>query len=171
MNRRRFLAITGAGGFGLFLPGAGLIEVPSNMVLHLAGNCSFCHKPAREIAGLAGVVGRDPRICDECVRLCLEIIGENQSFTEVAKPEALVERQDIRDVLRDLGLNAQEIEAFLAQKPKEPTPGRPVGLACSFCDLEQDRVDKLIAGPAVYSCGRCIADAGTLLIWSGIHSA
>ena len=43
----------------------------------MSGSCSFCGKEAREIFGLAGVIHRNIRVCDECVNLCLEIIVEN----------------------------------------------------------------------------------------------
>jgi ATP-dependent protease Clp ATPase subunit len=35
--------------------------------------CSFCAKPAAEVDRL--VVGPDVRICDQCVRLCVEVIA------------------------------------------------------------------------------------------------
>jgi hypothetical protein len=39
------------------------------------------------------------------------------------------------------------------------TPGREINLHCSFCGAHQREVKKLIAGPTVYICDRCVFDA------------
>ena len=75
-TRRRFLVLCGTAGTGIFLVKTGLIELPRRMVLQLAGRCAFCGKERREVFGIAGVVGKEPRICDECIGLCFDILGE-----------------------------------------------------------------------------------------------
>jgi ClpX C4-type zinc finger protein len=36
-------------------------------------------------------------------------------------------------------------------------------LACSFCGKNEDQVEKLVAGPRVYICDRCVAIAVRLM--------
>ncbi|MBO0721732.1 MAG: hypothetical protein J2P41_12965 [Blastocatellia bacterium] len=36
-------------------------------------------------------------------------------------------------------------------------------LSCSFCDLQESQVKKLIAGPLSYICDLCVGDAAALL--------
>jgi ATP-dependent Clp protease ATP-binding subunit ClpX len=38
-----------------------------------------------------------------------------------------------------------------------------VTLECSFCDASQRAVKKLVAGPTVYICDGCIADAASII--------
>ena len=44
-------------------------------------SCSFCHKPQRDVEKI--VAGPNVYICNECIRLCLDIIRENKSSTGV----------------------------------------------------------------------------------------
>jgi hypothetical protein len=67
VQRRHFLALCGTVASGLWLPGFGLIELTQKMVLALSGVCSFCGKRPDEVQGLAGVLGRPARICNECI--------------------------------------------------------------------------------------------------------
>jgi ATP-dependent Clp protease ATP-binding subunit ClpX len=45
-------------------------------------SCSFCHKPQREVEKI--VAGPNVYICSECIRLCLDIIRENNASRPVA---------------------------------------------------------------------------------------
>ena len=78
MKRRRFLALAGTAVPGIWLAGAGLIQLPGRMVLAISGDCSFCNKSAAKVFGMAGVVGRAARICNECVEIYLEILRDDQ---------------------------------------------------------------------------------------------
>jgi ATP-dependent Clp protease ATP-binding subunit ClpX len=42
-------------------------------------SCSFCHKPQRDVEKI--IAGPNVYICNECIRLCLDIIRENRSPT------------------------------------------------------------------------------------------
>ncbi len=42
-------------------------------------SCSFCHKPQKEVEKI--IAGPSVYICNECIRLCLDIIRENRSPT------------------------------------------------------------------------------------------
>ncbi len=44
-------------------------------------SCSFCHKPQRDVEKI--VAGPNVYICNECIRLCLDIIRENKSSTGI----------------------------------------------------------------------------------------
>jgi ATP-dependent protease Clp ATPase subunit len=58
-------------------------------------------------------------------------------------------------VLESFGLSLQEVRANTHQVLNEK--GRPM-LVCSFCDKQQDQVQRLIAGPGgVYVCDECVA--------------
>jgi ATP-dependent Clp protease ATP-binding subunit ClpA len=54
---------------------------------------------------------------------------------------------------------AEEFDRPVLQKPEiQPaSSSRTALLHCSFCNEPQDRVAKLIAGPGVYICDRCVA--------------
>ncbi len=45
-------------------------------------SCSFCHKPQRDVEKI--VAGPNVYICNECIRLCLDIIRENKSATGIS---------------------------------------------------------------------------------------
>ena len=45
-----------------------------------ATRCSFCGKPAERVAKL--VAGPGVYICDECIRLCSEIVAQSQTKRE-----------------------------------------------------------------------------------------
>jgi hypothetical protein len=69
----------------------------------------------------------------------------------------------VREIARALGVSHQRIQQQLdavddgrgwKRRGKQPRP-----LVCSFCGGTQDEVAKLIAGPQVYICDRCVEDA------------
>lgn len=74
-SRRGFLLLCGASGAGIFLAKTGLIELPRRMVLQLAGTCSFCGQRPEEVFAILGVPGRNERICDECLGMCLDVVS------------------------------------------------------------------------------------------------
>ena len=64
-------------------------------------HCSFCGKSEREVQRM--IQGPGVRICDECVRLCMEILGESyetpEEETPFAAPSELPTPKEIREVL------------------------------------------------------------------------
>ena len=180
MNRRRFIALIGAAIPGLWLEGTGLIQLPRSMVISVSGRCSFCRKAAREVFGLAGVMSRPTRICNECIDTCFEIMGDSQ-LPPPPPAEGLVrdESSDAFD-FEPIGLmrnsmtprTRAELEALIEQARKlldRPEPARPRSdkLSCSFCDRTLHEVLKLIAGPQVSICDVCVGDAAALI---SLHS-
>jgi ATP-dependent Clp protease ATP-binding subunit ClpX len=64
-----------------------------------AGNlqCSFCGKSQREVKKL--IAGPTVYICDECIRLCNDIVAEEQAATEQHEPLSLPTPHEVRDFL------------------------------------------------------------------------
>ncbi|MEZ5409650.1 MAG: ClpX C4-type zinc finger protein [Acidimicrobiales bacterium] len=69
----------------------------------------------------------------------------------------------LQEIADAIGISRQRVHQIV--KGSGGIPGRrrrrtaDAMLTCSFCDLEQGDVAKLIAGPGVYICDRCIAAA------------
>lgn len=78
--------------------------------------CSFCGKPQSQVRRL--IAGPDVYICDECIRLCGEIIEEEfQALTESAKINtdgALPKPKDISRVLSDYVIDQDLAKKVLA---------------------------------------------------------
>jgi hypothetical protein len=180
LTRRKFLALCGATTAGILLPGTSVFALPGRMVLKLTGPCSFCGKLPTEVYGLAGVAGHDVRICDECIGLCLDIIAEEE-HREVSPSRSRMDipsRDELESLLSQLGANpsASQLDALfdrirgeLEPKPSSRARVRNMNLSCSFCDRHQREVKKLIAGPSVYVCDDCVADASALFARSGLR--
>lgn len=182
MNRRRFIALIGAAAPGLWLEGTGLIQLPKRMVISISGRCSFCGKASREVFGLAGVMSRPTRICNECIDICLEILSDDLHLHPPPPPpppdEHLVSDEisvafdfEPTGSARDTRTpqTRAELEAFIEQTRKlldqSETKWRRRGdeLSCSFCDRTQHEAVKLITGRQSYICVACIGDAAALI--------
>ena len=107
-----------------------------------------------------------------------EIAGEPADVSATGNPDLVIEslagevrrlRREV-DRLRDELRRAEAGPAPLRPPVVNPEASLPEGtepapesgtyrsvLSCSFCSEPQDRVTKLIAGPGVYICDRCIA--------------
>ena len=66
---------------------------------------------------------------------------------------------EVSRLRRDVDSLREALQRPPAQKPDiQPASSAYQSLLnCSFCNEPQDRVTKLIAGPGVYICDRCIA--------------
>ena len=91
--------------------------------------CSFCGKHQREVRKL--IAGPTVYICDECIKLCNQIIAEEAKREEPPEQPA-------------------------PPKAERRAKKRNQTLCCSFCGKSQREVKKLIAGPNVYICDECI---------------
>src|ERR1700726_6758 len=74
----------------------------------------------------------------------------------------------LRELAADLGISHQRVHQIVEEaggSRRWVRAGRPApkGLACTFCGEPQKMVRKLIAGPGVYICDRCVALAGTVI--------
>jgi ATP-dependent Clp protease ATP-binding subunit ClpX len=61
--------------------------------------CSFCGKSQREVRKL--IAGPTAFICDECIELCKDIIGEENKSSLVKSRDGIPTPKDIRKVLDD----------------------------------------------------------------------
>ena len=179
MNRRRFLLLGAGATTGIWVAGAGLLQLPGSMVLKLGGICSFCGKRAGGIRAFAGVGGRPVRVCDECVELCLDILAEEpdweaaNAWRSAPPPRREATRTEAKAFADSLGIETgsdpfeslwTEFERQIGVPPgASATPAPRSELACSFCDRLQKETRKMIAGPSVYICEACIGDAATVL--------
>ena len=48
--------------------------------------CSFCGRPQSEVERI--IYGRNAYICNECVEMCAELLGENAPAAEKKRPES-----------------------------------------------------------------------------------
>jgi ClpX C4-type zinc finger len=194
MNRRHFLALIGASVPGVWLNGIGLIQLPKKMVISLSGRCSFCGKDAGDVFGLAGVISRPTRICNECIDICFEILLDDIKLVAVPSPPS----EQIEEVGSAVSLDFEPVELIGNVKAPQSRPEmkpfididqlqrllyqsetdraetdraetdrgarkRSDELSCSFCDLGQGKVKKLIAGPQSHICDLCVGDAAALI--------
>lgn len=167
LSRRGFLFVCGAAATGLWLAKTGLVALPGRMVAYLSGSCSFCGWRSPDVQRLAGVVGRSARICNNCIGLCLDIITEEGRRPIAPAPPPPPVPAD---------LDEDELSALLAAVAAGEPPEERVeqirrlldgqaprpDFQCSFCDARRREVAKLIAGPRVFVCDRCVADAASL---------
>lgn len=91
-------------------------------------SCSYCGKSQREVRKL--IAGPTVSICDECVKLCNDIIADEKDSKRPAESHPLPEKKE---------------RAKVSVTPR-----------CSFCGKEQHEVQTLIAGPSVYVCDECV---------------
>jgi hypothetical protein len=177
LSRRRFLLLLGGATAGMWLASTGLVTLDRRFVLQLGGSCSFCGVPAHELRALTGVAGRPPRICDECVGVCCEILTEEGVPVEPPPPPVLstevpAHEQPTNEAMQrymelsaqisaatqrgDYGAIRQLAEEFVG---KRVLPGPMSEFQCSFCDASRKDVRKLITGPRVFICDDCVVDA------------
>jgi hypothetical protein len=127
--------------------------------------CSFCALEARNVRSLFFEQGREA-ICDECLEVCRDIIrnGHDVAPTSPTPPRrslpAPPQPSEVDDVLAGLPERSwSELQPLLVQLGSRIRPELP--LICSFCGAE--RCAKLIAGPRVFICDRCVAQATAML--------
>jgi ATP-dependent Clp protease ATP-binding subunit ClpX len=77
--------------------------------------CSFCGKSQHEVRKL--IAGPTVFICDECVELCMDIIGEENKSSLVKSRDGIPTPKEIRKVLDDYGLVGPGAIAKLANPP------------------------------------------------------
>jgi hypothetical protein len=177
MNRRRFIFLIGAAAPGLWFEGTGLILLPKRMVIDISGRCSFCGKAGKEVFGLAGVLGRTARVCNKCIDICFDIIGEApppppppDEYLVSDESSAAFEFEPIGLARNTMSpLTTAEVEDLIEQERKpldklDPRPWRRNDVpSCSFCDRTHHEALKLIAGPSVCICDICVGDAAALI--------
>ena len=82
--------------------------------------CSFCGRPHSQVKRL--VAGPDVYICDECIRMCADILREelpqsdapSAAKTEAAAPGKLLKPREIKDTLSDYVIDQDKAKKILA---------------------------------------------------------
>jgi ATP-dependent protease Clp ATPase subunit len=172
LGRRRFLFLMGSTASGLWLAGTGLLSLQRRFVLALGGACSFCGRDGTEIRALAGITGRGHRICDGCIGLCFDILGEEPAIVvedadaRCPPPIASEPTDDLDDLLRGLEGSQIDLDVAMAEVRRRldgEARRHQTDFCCSFCDARRRDVPKLISGPRVFICDACVGDAAGIV--------
>jgi hypothetical protein len=158
-------------------------------IVSRVGACSFCGQRDHEASAFASLAGRAHSICGRCLSMCLEITCEYDKGEERAglgaplvsfEPSRELDAEMLRKLrsgdvegivksLREQGFSNEDLEKIRAVVDSRQSPrscpihvGRVDGAAeeaCSFCDSARKDVVKLVEGPGVTICDRCIDNA------------
>ncbi|OLC20042.1 MAG: ATP-dependent protease ATP-binding subunit ClpX [Deltaproteobacteria bacterium 13_1_20CM_2_69_21] len=126
---------------------------------HHHGNlsCSFCGKGQREVRKL--IAGPTVYICDECIKLCNDIIAEESEREENRPAVALPAPMEIKTFLDDYVVGQERAKKILAvavynhykriysKKPARQRPGMQAARQQGDSDVELQKSNILLLGP------------------------
>src|SRR3989440_332663 len=126
---------------------------------HHHGNlsCSFCGKGQREVRKL--IAGPTVYICDECIKLCNDIIAEESEREENRPAVALPAPVEIKTFLDDYVVGQDRAKKILAvavynhykriysKKPARQRPGMQAARQQGDSDVELQKSNILLIGP------------------------
>src|SRR6059036_1278877 len=126
---------------------------------HHHGNlsCSFCGKGQREVRKL--IAGPTVYICDECIKLCNDIIAEESEREENRPAVALPAPVEIKTFLDDYVVGQERAKKILAvavynhykriysKKPSRQRPGMQAARQQGDGDVELQKSNILLLGP------------------------
>src|SRR6476469_6603846 len=82
--------------------------------------CSFCSKSQHEVRKL--IAGPTVFICNECVELCLDIIGEENKSSLAKSGDKIPTPKEIRKVLDDYVIGHNAMSVRVAPSPTALSP-------------------------------------------------
>src|SRR5205085_2819653 len=120
-------------------------------------SCSFCGKGQREVRKL--IAGPTVYICDECIKLCNDIIAEESEREENRPAVALPAPVEIKTFLDDYVVGQERAKKILAvavynhykriysKKPARQRPGMQAARQQGDSDVELQKSNILLLGP------------------------
>src|SRR5207245_2028665 len=120
-------------------------------------SCSFCGKGQREVRKL--IAGPTVYICDECIKLCNDIIAEESEREENRPAVALPAPMEIKTFLDDYVVGQERAKKILAvavynhykriysKKPARQRPGMQAARQQGDADVELQKSNILLLGP------------------------
>src|SRR6202158_1708839 len=120
-------------------------------------SCSFCGKGQREVRKL--IAGPTVYICDECIKLCNDIIAEESEREENRPAVALPAPIEIKTFLDDSVIGQERAKKILAfavynhykriysRKPSRQRPGMQAARSGNDTDVELQKSNILLVGP------------------------
>jgi ATP-dependent protease Clp ATPase subunit len=155
------------------------VPVASSALAVTAGedSCSFCGAPRRELEKLLAAPG-PVFVCSACVTRVTSVFRGRSaadlrlqadapgpcSFCGNASTIAGSMVESLNEGTRMCAKCADTCQRLVTtDEAKKVMSRRNPKIRCSFCNASQSEAQKIIAGPAIYICGDCVAAAGEVL--------
>jgi len=112
--------------------------------------CSFCGKNQREVKKL--IAGPAVYICDECIKLCSEIIAEEETMKVSEGPQKLLLPREIKEMLDDYVIEQDQAKKVLAVAVRNHYKRLDSDVLAGDVDIQKSNI--LLVGPT--GCGKTL---------------